>query len=406
MKNESITSQILNSTLEIVADLLMKVLDISHDREVEGERVDELGVAKDLLVSIHRAIIEVRLNKKISGGEADELHGLVERACKKFESNLLEYNNGEDLILVLKDFNIRLQSIEEWLIDKKWWSGRGQDSIVNPDGIKVKDEHAAAVQRALHAEMVLQNAKEKVIELESKIEKTDQAAVKVEGLLNSLITSEGRANEVVDRCEHAMRGATSVGLASSFNIRAESSQKSAYVWVSVLIASLLCGAVFGMVQVDHLVGLAGKDVSVSYFWLRAGLAVMSFAAPIWMGWVATKQLSERFRISEDYSYKAAVSMAYEGYSKEADILGWQHRKVLFETALETISQHPLRLLNHKIHGSPWHEALDMPATRDAIKSLPGIVEALKDKIPGRRSAEEEKAEDADAGDKKKDVVKS
>jgi hypothetical protein len=47
------------------------------------------------------------------------------------------------------------------------------------------------------------------------------------------------------------------------------------------------------------------------------LSLLSIGAPIWLAWQATKQIGQRFRLSEDYAFKASISRAYEGFRREA-----------------------------------------------------------------------------------------
>lgn len=52
-------------------------------------------------------------------------------------------------------------------------------------------------------------------------------------------------------------------------------------------------------------------------WTQALLAFVGVAGPIWLAWLATKQIGQRSRLAEDYAFKASVAKAYEGYRKEA-----------------------------------------------------------------------------------------
>ena len=66
---------------------------------------------------------------------------------------------------------------------------------------------------------------------------------------------------------------------------------------------------------------------------------------------------ERFRLSEDYAFKASVSKAYEGYRREAANLDEAFAARLFSSALTRLDEAPLRLVETENHGSPWHELI-------------------------------------------------
>lgn len=268
--------------------------------------------------------------------------------------------------------------------------------VNNDDMLLAQHELQKIIDQARMHLKVVRDDRENII---SKINQLEAEGDRLENVAEALSESEPRINKILDDAEKALGGATRASLASSFSARANNSLKIGAAWVCVLLLTLYAGVEWGSAQVDHLADLAKANSNTNYFWLRSVLAVMSFAAPVWVAWLATKQLSERFRIAEDYSYKAAVSSAYEGYKKEANAIGKEHEEKLFETALGAVSQHPLRHLNSKIYGSPLHEALDAPAVLEFIKSLPKMIGEAKDGSIGKKSGESKKDE-SEAEEKK------
>jgi hypothetical protein len=97
---------------------------------------------------------------------------------------------------------------------------------------------------------------------------------------------------------------------------------------------------------------------------------------VWFAWLATKQIGQRFRISEDYAFKAAVSRAYEGYRREAVRIDPELEAQLLRSALQRLDEQPLRLVEPTSYGSPWHELLASDSLKDALKSVPGFAESL------------------------------
>lgn len=145
-----------------------------------------------------------------------------------------------------------------------------------------------------------------------------------------------------------------------------------------LAGSLILGGMLGAHQLTRVseVLKSGVGRDASSIWIDLLLALLSVGGSVWFAWISTKQIGQRFRLAEDYGYKASISKAYEGYRREAEELSgidptFQSR--LFASALSRLEELPLRLVESSTHGSPWHELLSSDVVRDATKSVPGFV---------------------------------
>lgn len=90
--------------------------------------------------------------------------------------------------------------------------------------------------------------------------------------------------------------------------------------------------------------------------------------------LAAKQIGQRFRLAEDYAFKASVAKAYEGYRKEAARIDPQFEARLFGSALTRLDEAPLRLVEIGSHGSPWHELATSDGVRRAFELAPEFQE--------------------------------
>ncbi|MNV99006.1 hypothetical protein D3C71_1943230 [compost metagenome] len=108
---------------------------------------------------------------------------------------------------------------------------------------------------------------------------------------------------------------------------------------------------------------------------------------MWFAWVSTKQIGQRFRLAEDYGFKASVAKAYEGYRKEAARIDEAFEAKLFSIALTRLDEAPLRTVEAETPGSPWHELFAN------AKSNPEFLEKL---LAAARSIRSEKARPAAA----------
>lgn len=117
------------------------------------------------------------------------------------------------------------------------------------------------------------------------------------------------------------------------------------------------GAAITFMRVEFVHQLMLKDdVSYNVLWINVTFTALSVSAPVWFAWFLTRQIGQRFRLAEDYSYKATVAAAYEGYRAEAAQIDADLAKRLFEIALERLDEAPLRLIEKESPGSPAHEA--------------------------------------------------
>jgi hypothetical protein len=189
---------------------------------------------------------------------------------------------------------------------------------------------------------------------------------------------QGETEKLVAQCEEAYRITTTKGLAAAFDQRATSLGKSMWIWVVGLIVALGVGCFFGAERVKALTAILNSQTQEKgVIWLNAVLMFLSLGAPIWLAWIATKQIGQRFRLAEDYAFKASVAKAYEGYRKEAARIDKAFEARLFASALTRLEEAPLRLVEGKTPGSPWHEFLESEAFSEALRTVPGLLEKYK-----------------------------
>ena len=190
--------------------------------------------------------------------------------------------------------------------------------------------------------------------------------------------STEEAKAVLELCESAYSAATSVGLAAAFGERSSELSKSMWLWVGGLVVALAAGSYFGSSQLRALSEILGiSDADASVIALNLLLAILSVGAPIWFAWLATKQIGQRFRLAEDYAFKASVSRAYEGYRRAAARIDEDMEAKLLASALTRLDELPLRLVEAQSHGSPWHELASSDIVKEAMKKVPGFADQVK-----------------------------
>lgn len=194
-------------------------------------------------------------------------------------------------------------------------------------------------------------------------------------ILRVIENYQREAAKLVQQCEEAYRITTTKGLAAAFDQRASRLGWSMWLWVLGLLCSLVIGAYLGSNRIEMLTtAIAGIDPHWGVIWMNIALSALSVGAPLWFAWISTKQIGQRFKLAEDYAFKASVAKAYEGYKREAARIDEAFEARLFASALTRLEEAPLRLVGGIEHGSPWHELVSSAAFEKAIATVPELKE--------------------------------
>jgi hypothetical protein len=258
----------------------------------------------------------------------------------------------------------------------------------------------------------LAEAKEKIVNLAedatTNLGRVTDIRDRIAEIEDQLSESAAGAKSVLERCETAYSAATSVGLAAAFNERSVALSRSIWFWVVGLIVALVAGGYFGAHRLQTLAELLkDPNQSPSILYPNLLISLLSIGAPLWFAWLSTKQIGQRFKLSEDYAFKAAVSRAYEGFRREAARIDSDLEARLLASALSRFDEQPLRLVETESHGSPWQEMMNSNLVKEAARSIPDFANQVKDlasrallRTPAamRASAAEKPARDAASAD--------
>lgn len=169
-----------------------------------------------------------------------------------------------------------------------------------------------------------------------------------------------------EQVDELLGDANRTGMAASFTARREALLDPMRVWAAVFIGAIIGLSTLGLMYIEPLIAAADWEQIPAKLALTAPL--------IWLGWFAVKQYGYTTRLREDYAYKEASAKSFEGYKREAGQVDAEMLKRLLETAIENLSQNPIRIYDgHDNHGSPFQELLEK-ATKDdrwldIVKSL-------------------------------------
>lgn len=180
------------------------------------------------------------------------------------------------------------------------------------------------------------------------------------------------ASSLVSQCDDALQITTTQGLAAGFDQKAKELQNSIWVWIIGLLVALAFGIGIGSSRVADFTEALKGDLTAGQAILHTIISIFSIGGPLWLAWISTQQINHRFKLSEDYSYKATVAKAFTGFRKISEGFNQETSERLFNSTLDRFDEMPLRLVSGKDYNSPWHEFIDSEAFKKAIDMVPSL----------------------------------
>lgn len=258
----------------------------------------------------------------------------------------------------LNNLRLEIQSLERNKREQEQKLGEVANYIKS---IKEAREAALELPETLNS---LKDANNTVTELKQAAESSKIVIDNVEKFAKEtelfLAPKREQIDNLIKRAEEALRASTGAGLAQAFSNNATKLKKSSQYWCSALIAALGLAVVIGYCRMSAIFDLIkNPHIDTALVWANIFMSFALIAAPTWFAWIAAKRIAHLFRLIEDYEFKAAVSMSYEGYSREAakyDDSDLAER--ILESALTRFDEPPLRFVEPKDDGHPLLEMLE------------------------------------------------
>lgn len=165
---------------------------------------------------------------------------------------------------------------------------------------------------------------------------------------------EARNRQQQESISQTVTLASKFGMAASFKERKDELRMPIFIWGVTFVAAMLGLFATGVFYIlPHIA--AGQIPGAAEI-----LVKFSLIGPlVWMGWMAVKQYGYLSRIREDYSFKYASALAFEGYKKEAAEVNQEMLRDLLKVATENMAFNPLRIYHSEDpnHASPIHELI-------------------------------------------------
>lgn len=154
-----------------------------------------------------------------------------------------------------------------------------------------------------------------------------------------------------EKIDGLLGDANRTGMAASFTRRKKDLIIPMIIWIVMFSASILGLVFMGIKYLAPILANGNLEQLPSRLALTAPF--------IWLGWFSAKQYGYTSRLHEDYAYKEASAMSFEGFKREAGEIDDEMLKNLLDTAIKNLGDNPIRIYSgHVVHASPLHEIVD------------------------------------------------
>jgi methyl-accepting chemotaxis protein len=364
-----------NNRFEIIylkrqaSEINKSINDILDSEKPEDEFNTLLNRLAKLLWSVKHTFFVVNQN----GLRSDE-----ELALLKTQINSLQAAN-EELTNVQEEYNIAFDNFQEKIdtvadyakgIEEKRKVVTDQVTEVN-----AKYESINAVHENIEGwDEEIEEKKNDFSQLTTSIKSLSADAEKLKENLSQIkkgaeSTAETLKNlqtqnkDLLTEAKETLGIANRVGMASSFRTRKNELNVSLGIWGSVFVFAAL-----GLAAIAYY--LLAPEMKENIQWAII-FSRFTIAAPIvWLAWFSAKQYLSISRIKEDYAFKFAAAMAYEGHKKATrELEDEELEKALLIMSLCNMEENPIRLYSKVSHASPINEIL---GTLRKVKTKLGI----------------------------------
>jgi uncharacterized protein YoxC len=301
---------------------------------------------------------------------------------------LFSYENIQDKKLLPRGLAVRLRSASANLnkIDESSDDLKGKIDVINqaheaaeslPTDLaslqEAKRELSSLITNATKelstAKKELSTLKEETTVLRNEAQRANEEA---ELSKTKAAASAEAAAKLVNECDDALQITTTQGLAAGFDQKAKELKNSIWVWIVGLLIALIAGAWIGAERVEAFTQALSNQLTAGQAILHSIMSVFSIGGPLWLAWISTQQINQRFKLSEDYSYKATVAKSFTGFKKFAERFDQKTEERLFNSTLDRLDEMPLRLIEGKDYNSPWHEFVDSESFKTAMAMFPTL----------------------------------
>jgi len=230
--------------------------------------------------------------------------------------------------------------------------------------------------KSLTDEIIELNTKTKEIteSLFKKEEKNKSISDQIEKYQTNIKQIFEKNHEQQKEIDNTIELANRHGMAGSFKKRKDELSIMQWTWIILFVVSIIVMFTFSLM---NLLPLINKDKYLEFF------TRLPFIGPLfWLAWYSIVQFGYTTKLVEDYSFKYATALAYEGYKNQikADDTNNKFIPDLINVTIENFSKHPIRIYDKKPDTTPFFEiiekvdSLSQSQIKELIKVLQKITE--------------------------------
>jgi hypothetical protein len=184
--------------------------------------------------------------------------------------------------------------------------------------VKINDAHTASAQHAAEVSGIFGSVKvdrDNLTQIIEHLKGSDSSAASYEARIAELSNKLAKLNE---QAEGLLPGATSAGLAHSFNAQKSRFSVPQQRWLRTFVWCIV-----GLLLVaapSFINAIIGVSTNTSWEVIFRGMALrLPIVIPlVWLAIYAGRNYMLSLRLEEDYAYKEAISRAFEGYKREME----------------------------------------------------------------------------------------
>lgn len=294
------------------------------------------------LISLQRDIVEYKDIKQdylIISEEIAEHKNSITSICEDltdFHSQMKDKNESSSLMHdELTSYHKESSEIQSELIDINVFISEHKEDISSLQG---------------QFNSLVKNSRVEHEKLKASNEANEQVLSDIDVLNKALATQKVEI-------ENILADANRVSMASSFLKRKMELDKPIRNSSIIMNISLVCICVLSFYLLKDS-GFGSKNFEIMEFFIK-----LPMIAPfIWMAWSNNQRNNYLVRIQEDYAFKAASAMAFEGYNKQVQDVDENLQIRLLTLAVENMGVNPIRLFEKNIKNSPVSDISDSSAS--------------------------------------------
>lgn len=206
---------------------------------------------------------------------------------------------------------------------------------------------------------VITDTTTKIAESKSLIKQNEEAIAAIRNRADSVqgqIDEQVKKNAAIaEEAEKTLEKSNQVGMAASFVDRKRQLTVTQVIWSVIFFLSVLGVSATGLYL------FKGAEAESSFNLVKVIIRVCAITPLVWIGWFSARQYGFCTRLKEEYAFKYAVSMAYEGYKKAASETNEELEDTLLELAMMNLAKSPTGVFSQNrggVKGLPIEEMVE------------------------------------------------